>query len=126
MKLKVLLPNEVLVDEEVAKVTAEAANGSFCLLPRHVDFVAALAPGLLVFEPASGGEEFLAVDEGTLVKCGKEVLVSVRRAARGTDLDGLRDTVDERFRVLDDREQAALTASAKLEANLVRRFMELK
>jgi len=88
--------------------------------------VAALAPGLLVFEPAGGGEEFLAVDEGTLVKCGKEVLVSVRRAARGTDLEGLRDTVDERFRVLDDREQAARTASAKLEANLVRRFMELK
>ena len=43
MHLKVLLPTRVLVDEAVSKVVAEAENGSFGLLPRHVDFVAALA-----------------------------------------------------------------------------------
>ncbi len=52
MRLKVLLPTEVLVDEEVVKVTAEAENGSFCLLPRHIDFVAALVPSLLSFVKA--------------------------------------------------------------------------
>ncbi|NMC75543.1 MAG: F0F1 ATP synthase subunit epsilon, partial [Geobacteraceae bacterium] len=45
MKLTVLLPTGVLVDQEVTKVTAEAENGSFCLLPRHIDFLAALVPG---------------------------------------------------------------------------------
>jgi F-type H+-transporting ATPase subunit epsilon len=30
-------------------VIAEAQNGSFCLLPHHIDFVAALAPGLLAY-----------------------------------------------------------------------------
>jgi len=125
VKLKVLLPTQVLVDEEVAKVTAEAPNGSFCLLPRHVDFVASLVPGLLSFEPRGGGEEFLATDEGTLVKCGDEVLVSTRRAVRGADLGALRETVDEKFRVLDEHERAARRAAAKLEADLVRRFMEI-
>jgi F-type H+-transporting ATPase subunit beta len=48
MKLMVLLPGEVFMEEEVEKVIAEARNGSFCLLPRHVDFVAALVPGLLL------------------------------------------------------------------------------
>jgi F-type H+-transporting ATPase subunit epsilon len=67
MKLKVLLPTEILVDQEVTKVIAEAENGSFCLLPRHIDFVAALPPGILIFESAEGHEEFIAVDEGTLV-----------------------------------------------------------
>jgi len=125
MNLKVLLPTRVLVDEEVAKVTAEAHNGSFCLLPRHVDFVAALVPGLLSFE-SDGREEFLAVDDGVLVKCGQEVLVSTRRAVRGADLGALRKTIDEQFRILDDREKAARTAVTKLEADLVRRFLELK
>ena len=126
MHLKVLLPTQVLVDEPVAKVTAEAEDGGFCLLPRHVDFAAALVPGLLVFEPTGGGEQFLAIDEGTLVKCGEEVLVSTRRAVRGADLGELQRMVDEQFSVLDEREKAARTASAKLEADLVRRFMELK
>jgi F-type H+-transporting ATPase subunit epsilon len=37
MRLKVLLPTMVLVDEAVSKVVAEAENGAFCLLPKHVD-----------------------------------------------------------------------------------------
>ena len=126
MQLKVLLPTRVLVDEQVTKVTAEAEDGSFCLLPRHVDFVAALVPGLLSFETPEGSEEFLAADEGMLVKCGPEVLVSTRRAVRGADLGALQRTVEQQFRVLDEREKAARTAAAKLEANVVRRFMELK
>ncbi|MFP4055677.1 MAG: F0F1 ATP synthase subunit epsilon [Candidatus Brocadiia bacterium] len=125
MKLRVLLPTQVLVDQEVGKVTAEAEDGSFCLLPRHIDFVAALVPGLLSFETPGGGEVFLAVDEGTLVKAGDEVLVSTRRAARGEDLGSLQRTVDEQFRAVDERERAVRGAAAKLEADLVRRFMEL-
>jgi len=45
MQLKVLLPTQVLVDEPVSKVVAEGEDGSFCLLPRHVDFTSALVPG---------------------------------------------------------------------------------
>ena len=68
MRLKLLLPGEVLVDEETTKIIAEAENGSFCLKPKHVDFIAALVPGLLSFIADDGEEVFLAVDEGILVK----------------------------------------------------------
>lgn len=125
MKLKVLLPTEILVDQEVTKVIAEAENGSFCLLPRHIDFVAALPPGILIFESAEGHEEFIAVDEGTLVKVGREVLLSTRNAVRSSELGTLKQIVEQEFRVLDDREKMAHSASAKLEADLVRRFIEL-
>ena len=125
MRLKVLLPTEVLLDKEVAKVIAEAENGSFCLLPRHIDFVAALVPGLLSFTLDEGHEEFLAIDEGILIKCGAEVLVSTRTAVRGPDLGALRHTVEERFRHIDEREKQARAAVARLEVDLVRRFMEL-
>jgi F-type H+-transporting ATPase subunit epsilon len=125
MNLKVLLPTEVLVDADVTKVIAEAENGAFCLMPHHIDFVAALVPGLLSFTTGAGSEEFLAVDEGILVKCGPQVLVSTRHAVRGPDLGTLTHTITEQFRVLDDREKKARSAVAKLEANLVRRFLEL-
>ncbi len=127
MRLQVLLPTEILVDEEVAKVTAEAENGSFCLLPRHIDFVAALTPGLLAFvKAADGREEFLAVDEGILVKCGPEILVSTRRAVQGPQLGTLRATVEKSFKVLGDQDKRARTALANLEANFIRRFLKLE
>jgi F-type H+-transporting ATPase subunit epsilon len=94
MNLKVLLPTGVLIEEEVTKVIAEAHNGFFCLLPKHVDFAAAIVPGILSFETAGGREEFLAVDQGILIKCGQEVLVSTRNAVRGPDLGQLRRTVE--------------------------------
>lgn len=126
MKLKVLLPTEVLINEEVTKVVAEAGNGSFCLLPRHVDFLANLVPGLFSFVTSQGVEEFLAVDEGILIKCGPEVLVSTRNAVRGPDLGKLEQTVRKSFSVLDDREKVARSAFAKLEAGFIRRFMDLE
>jgi F-type H+-transporting ATPase subunit epsilon len=127
MRLTVLLPTEILVDEEVAKVVAEAQNGSFCLLPRHIDFVAALVPGLLSFlKTADGIEEFLAVDEGVLVKCGPQVLVSTLQAVRGGELGLLQETVEKTFKVLTDQEKRARTALANLEANLIRRFLKME
>jgi F-type H+-transporting ATPase subunit epsilon len=128
MNLKVLLPTEVFVDEAVRKVTAEGANGSFCLLPRHIDFVAALVPGLLSYETdeEEAKEVFLAVAEGVLVKSGQEVLVSVRNAVRGGELGELREIVEKKFKVLDDKEKTARTAMARIEAGFVRRFLEVQ
>lgn len=125
MKLKILLPGGVLLDEEVKKVIAEAVNGSFCLLPHHIDIVSALVPGILSFVTTGGHEVFLAVDEGVLVKAGQEVLVSSTRAVPGAELGKLKETVERVFRHLDDSEKVARSTMAKLEADLVRGFLEL-
>ena len=83
MKLKVLLPTKVMLSAEVSKVIAEGLDGSFCLLPRHADFVSALAAGVLLYETPDRREHYLAVDKGVLVKSADEVLVSARRAVKG-------------------------------------------
>ena len=125
MKLKILLPAEVFLVEEVSKVVAEADNGFFCLLPQHVDFTASLVPSVLSYT-AGGGEHYLAVDVGTLVKKGPEVLVSVRNVARSDELGTLKDIVTRQFEELDEREKKARSSAAKLELDLLRRFMELR
>jgi F-type H+-transporting ATPase subunit epsilon len=126
MNCKILLPSEVFFNKEVAKIVAEAGNGSFCLLPQHIDFVAALVPGLLRIVEMDNKEEFYAVDEGILVKRGSDVMVSTRNVIRIPDLGQLKQVVDEQFKAMDDKEKAARTAAARLEADLVRRFMELR
>jgi F-type H+-transporting ATPase subunit epsilon len=126
MKLRVLLPERVAVDERVVKVTAEAEDGAFCLLPRHVDFVAALVPGLLVFDSEGGNEILLAVDQGVLVKCGDEVLVSTARVIGGRPLGELQRAVEDELEALDDRQRRARSALGKIEADFIRRLVELE
>jgi F-type H+-transporting ATPase subunit epsilon len=126
MTLKVMLPTEVLIEEPVIKVIAEAENGSFCLLPRHIDFTAALAPGILLFAGPDGVEQYAALDNGTLVKYGREVLISAYNGVRGENLAQLRELVTEHFITLDEQQRTARSALARLEAGVVRRFMELE
>lgn len=126
MKLEILSPSRVeLREEEVSKVVAEGREGSFGVLPRHVDYVSALVPGILAYVRAADEEErILAVDRGILVKVGDRIVVSVRDAVTGDDLRTLRATVDERFRTLDEKERQARSAMATLEARFLRRFVE--
>ena len=126
LQLRIALPTRVLVEEPAVKVSADGSHGAFTILPRHVDFLAALVPGLLIFEDAAGRERFVAVDGGLLVKYGDEVLVTTHRGMIGDDLDRLRRTVEREFRAEDERERDARRATARLEANFIRRFMDLE
>lgn len=126
MELTVLIPSMVYLEQQVRKVVAEAPDGSFCLLPQHIDCAAALVPGLLGYQDLEGREVFLAVDEGTLVKAGDRVWVSVRHAMGGTDLGRLRETVQREFEKVDEGEKAARSAVTKIEAGFIRRFLEIE
>ncbi len=126
MKLQIWVPTEILLVEQVVKVKAEAESGWFCVLPRHVDFVTSLVPGILTFVCPGGGPEYVAIDHGIMVKCGPDVSVSTRNAIRGGDLGELRNTVEAHFRKVKEKEQAAAAFEAKLEAELVRQLLEVE
>jgi F-type H+-transporting ATPase subunit epsilon len=126
MELKVLLPFQVFADKTgVSRIVAETHEGSFGLLPHRLDCVAALAPGILIYEVGTEGEVYVAVDEGVLVKTGPDVLVSVRRAVAGTDLSALRDLVEREFLIVDERDRSVRSINDKMEADLLRRFAGL-
>jgi len=123
MSLKVLLPFRILVlTDRVSRIVAEAREGAFGLLPHRRDCIAAIVPGILIYETEAEGEVFVAVDEGVLVKAGRDVLVSVRRAIRGTDLDQLREAVEREFLALDEQEQNVRAVMTKLESGFLSRF----
>lgn len=124
MRVKVILPSGVLLEQEAVNLVAEAPNGFFGLLPRHVDFVSALVPGILTITSADGAETFLAVDEGTLVKHGPLVLVSTRNALQG-NLGELQQALVEQFRDQGEQEYKARLALDRLEASLVHQVLEL-
>jgi F-type H+-transporting ATPase subunit epsilon len=123
MNLKILLPFQIFAEKAgVSRIVAETCEGSFGLLPHRLDCVAALTPGILIYETDGEGEVYVAVDEGVLVKTGPDVLVSVRRALSGTDLGQLRDAVEQEFLTLNEHEQSVRAVLAKMESGLIRRM----
>ena len=124
MTLEVLLPFRVFARHEgVARIVAETPDGSFGLLPRRLDCVAALAAGVLAWE-RDGREGWIAVDEGLLIKTGETVTVSVRHAVAGEDLADLRDLVEREYLTLDEHEREVRSVLDKLEIGLMRRLVE--
>ncbi|MDQ1251274.1 MAG: F-type H+-transporting ATPase subunit epsilon [Euryarchaeota archaeon] len=127
MNLKILLPFQIFAEKkDVLRIVAETREGSFGLLPHRLDCVAALEPGILIYETKAEGEVYVAVDEGVLIKAGPDVLVSVRSAITGTDLSQLREAVKREFLTLDENEQKMRSVMAKLEIGLVRRLAEFQ
>ncbi len=123
MRFKVLLPHKIFLNKKIIKLVAEAENGSFGILPRHIDFVTIIAPGILSYVTQDGDEEFIAVDEGVLVKQGSDVFLSTRNAIQQKNLSQLQTAVEEEFLNFDDREKKARSATAMMEAEFIRKFL---
>ncbi|MDH3664602.1 MAG: F0F1 ATP synthase subunit epsilon [Alphaproteobacteria bacterium] len=126
MRLRVVTPTGSVIDEAVLKVVAEGPNGAFGLLPRHIDFVSELPPGIVFYSSSDGQDHVIAINEGTLVKYGKLVLISTRDAVVGNDLDTLEAEVKNTFLQIDDHERTARAALARLEAGMIRHFLDLE
>ena len=123
MNLKILLPYRIFAEEYgVSRVVVETSAGSFGLLRHRLDCVAALVPGILVYEIPPSTIAYVAVDQGVLVKNGAAVLISVRRAIAGTVLTELQAAVKRDFLQLDERELQVRAVIAKMEAGLMGRF----
>jgi len=133
MTLRVLLPYGVFREaSRVSRIVVETDRGSFGLLPRRLDCVAAIVPGILTYQrQAAEGhavnapveeEQYIAVDAGILVKTGYEVTVSVREAVSGPDLDQLYDTVEEAFLQKNKHEEQVHSVFVKMESNFIRRL----
>ena len=127
INLKILLPFRIFAETQgVKRIVAQSLQGSFGLLPHRLDCAAALAPGILTYETEAEGEVSVAVDQGVLVKTGRDVLISVRNAIGGTDLGNLREAVQREFLDVDEQERSARFVLAKMESGLIRRLMEFQ
>ena len=126
MQVTLHLPTRTLFTGQATKLFAVAQNGSFGILPNHIDFVTALVPSVLTLMTPEEEELVFGIDEGLLVKKGHIVDVAIQRGVQGDDLNTLRDIVRDTFVEMDENERMARSALSRLEANMVRRFAELR
>ncbi len=125
MQLAIVLPHgEWLARDDVTRVYVETSAGNWCLLPNRADCVAAVVPGVLLYDDTGGTQHAVAVDEGVMVKAGTRVSVAVREAIAGAGLGDLRRAVEHEFAARAARESELNAALARLEAGFVRRITQ--
>lgn len=126
MDLRILLPEKTYWQGKVKKIVGEAIDGFFCLLPRHVDFVTIMTPGIFFALTEKEEDAYLAINEGILIKVNDQVTLSTRSAVKGDNLGDLKKEVEENFIKINQQEEGARSALQKLEADFVRRFLDLE
>ncbi len=90
-RLRIVSPERLLLDEEVEEVIAPGAAGEFGVLPDHITFLTALAPGRLIYR--TGGQRHVVAIFGgyaEVVDNVMTVLADGAEPARQIDLEAAR------------------------------------
>ena len=123
MRLRIITPLSVVVDEEADSLRAEDASGSFGLLAGHAPLLTALAISIVSWQRVDA-RRFCAVRGGVLtVTAGTSVVVTTREAVTGDDLATLDAQVLARYRADADAEQVEQVETVRLQMNVIRRMV---
>jgi len=126
MRLQIFLPYEKFVDiDDIQEVVIDTIDGSFGLLPKRLDCVAALEPGIISYKTHQDELVYVAIDTGVLVKVDQSVTISVRHAKSGVELEQLYEAVKSEFFIRNESEHDIRASLAKLESGFIRRMTSL-
>ncbi|WP_026352113.1 ATP synthase F0F1 subunit epsilon [Yoonia vestfoldensis] len=122
MRLRIVTPLCVVVDEDVGSVRAEDASGSFGIRPGHAPFLTALAVSIISWQ-ARGVERFCAVRGGVLTVIGGTIAVAARDAVAGDDLATLDAQVLTRFQTDADDERMEHIETMRVQMHAIRQMI---
>lgn len=126
MKLVICSPLETVVDAEISKISFEALDGYRTLLPKHVDYVSALGPGIISYIPQGDTVKYVACHQGIIVKQGAKVTVSAQGTVKGNTLAELKDLIQQNYKKNEEHRKELSAAMARLELGLARGFYQLR
>ncbi len=103
MRLVVITPERLALDTPIEEVYAPGVMGEFGVLPKHVNFLTALAPGEVRYRE-SGTDRYMAVSGGVCEVLDDGVTILADTAEPAEDIDVERAAAAER-RALDHLEK---------------------
>ena len=86
IRLKVVTPGRLLLDEEVDEVTAPGVKGEFGVLPNHISFLTLLEPGEMSYKQGAT-RRFLALSGGYAEVLDNVMTVLAPAAEFGVEID---------------------------------------
>jgi len=124
IRLRIVTPTRLLLDEEVDEVTAPGALGEFGVLPNHITFLTLLVPGEMSYKQGMT-KHYLAVSDGyaEVLNNVMTVLTSAAEFAAEIDTDRARHAKERAERSMANLapdEKAFKVAEVALHRALVR------
>ena len=120
MKLRILTPTEVVLEQDAVHVTVEDQTGSLGIRPGHAALVTALVPGIVQTRTEGGSEHYIAVNGGVMLVNSDTVEIVSRQAIQGTDIAQLENNVLSEFEKDVEEDRANRAAFEKLRLNFMR------
>ncbi|OSQ35408.1 F0F1 ATP synthase subunit epsilon [Thalassospira mesophila] len=123
MRLTIITPLSIVVDEDIDSLRAEDESGSFGILPGHAPFLTALAISIVSWRVA-GKDRFCAVRNGVMTVEGQtKVAIATREAVTGDDLATLDQEVLQRFQSEADDERVEHVETMRLQMHAIRQMI---
>jgi len=125
MTLRISTPIGQTLEIKTSQIDFEAIDGFFTLLPKHMDMISVLKPGILSYK-VNDKKSYIACNKGVLVKKNDVVSVSTKLAILGTDLKELEEKIAVDFKEMEQERKEVNLAIAKLELGLTKGILSLK
>lgn len=123
MRLKIITPLAILMDEDIDSLRAQDASGSFGILNGHAPFLTALEISIVSWR-VGDVERFCALRGGVMtVAASSGVEIATREAVTGDDLATLDSDVLAQFRTDADDERAEHVEAMRLQFNAIRHMV---
>ena len=124
IKLRVVTPSRLMLDEAVDEVTASGELGEFGVLPNHISFLSTLVPGEMSFKQGAG-RQVLAVSGGYAEVLDNVMTVLASSAEYAGEIDAARaqrakERAEKQLAQLSREEKDFALAEAALQRALVR------
>jgi F-type H+-transporting ATPase subunit epsilon len=124
IRLRVVTPTRVVIDEEVDEVTAPGELGEFGVLPNHIAFLSTLVPGVLSYKQGAK-TQMLAISGGYAEVLDNVMTVLATAAEFPAEIDTMRaqrarDEAERIMAALNPEEKDWEAAGASLKRALIR------
>lgn len=123
MRLRIITPLTVIVDEDINSLRGEDASGSFGILSGHAPFLTALEVSIVSWR-VDETERFCALRGGVMTVGDKSTIdIATREAVTGDDLATLDSDVLARFHADADVERTEHVEAMRLQFNAIRHMV---
>lgn len=129
LNLKIYTPDKLVLNETILKLSVDGKEGNFSIMPKHIDYISSFSDGIISYTDTNNAVNFLAVNQGVLVKTGRNIEISTFHVALGTDLKDLKNKVKElalKSEEIVETDKKINISLKKMEYTMLQRIMKFR
>lgn len=129
LNLRIYTPEKLILEEEILKITLNGNEGSFTILPKHVDYISSFSDCIITYIDKNSGVNFLAVNQGVMTKIGRNIEISTFHVILGNSLQELKDRTNEilsKSNELINKEKEINKNLKQMEFTIFKKMLEFK